>query len=630
MKTSKKLLSTLIAFLMLFAITPSAIAKAAEPTETTVILTKVIIPDTTNITRNGTYDGSQLSDITSYFGSGAKTATGVVFTIKNSAGQYVNNVGAVVTEPYYFTTDASGQISAKLPNGTYTIDEIKDKSTYIGPNGEQLTGSAAIPMTLTLPMVKADGTYFDINNPLYVYPKNSEDKPTIVKEGDTGAGYDRTSNIGDKVPYVVTTTVPVNASYATFNWEDTMTAGLTYNRDLVISTTGEALAEGTDYTLLQTNNGFSVFLTQAGLDKINNKATVQTITLKYSATVNDAAVVDVAEKNTILLNYGNQPTQNSTTVTAQNNQISIAKTWANGTPPSGVKAIFDIYDGTTFVKTVELDGTVDATETTAWSAVVTGLETGKVYTVVERTVSGYTPEYSTNNTNGTVTVNNAITPNPNPLTPQPVESITYGKKFVKIEQGTTTRLAGAVFEVTKTINGVTNYLTLKDTTTQAAEITAYQDAEKAYQDAVAAKAPADEIASLKATRDAAYVAMNMQWIWQTNEASAFKFTSDANGAFEVVGLEEGTYNLVETVAPTGYAKLTSPISFAVGPNTYSTGDIAYTPGEALDAQSVNNVKVTIPQTGGIGTTIFTLVGISVMGLALIAMKRRNRLANEEE
>ena len=61
-------------------------------------------------------------------------------------------------------------------------------------------------------------------------------------------------------------------------------------------------------------------------------------------------------------------------------------------------------------------------------------------------------------------------------------------------------------------------------------------------------------------------------------------------------------------------------------NSYSSaGDINYSQDQAgkIDATKVINKKVTIPQTGGVGTVIFTVIGITLMGVAVYAMKRRN-------
>ncbi|HFH7567675.1 TPA: LPXTG cell wall anchor domain-containing protein, partial [Streptococcus agalactiae] len=41
-----------------------------------------------------------------------------------------------------------------------------------------------------------------------------------------------------------------------------------------------------------------------------------------------------------------------------------------------------------------------------------------------------------------------------------------------------------------------------------------------------------------------------------------------------------------------------------------------------DATRVENKKVTIPQTGGIGTILFTIIGLSIMLGAVVIMKRR--------
>lgn len=133
-----------------------------------------------------------------------------------------------------------------------------------------------------------------------------------------------------------------------------------------------------------------------------------------------------------------------------------------------------------------------------------------------------------------------------------------------------------------------------------------------------------EIATLKATRDAAYLAMNTQWTWVTDKANAFVFVSGPNGQFEVTGLAPGTYNLVEIKAPAGYVLNETPRPFTVGAGSYTTGDIAYVPeGTTTDAQQVTNMKVTIPQTGGIGTVIFGVVGATLMGGAIIAFKKKD-------
>ncbi|MBQ8076486.1 MAG: LPXTG cell wall anchor domain-containing protein, partial [Oscillospiraceae bacterium] len=74
-----------------------------------------------------------------------------------------------------------------------------------------------------------------------------------------------------------------------------------------------------------------------------------------------------------------------------------------------------------------------------------------------------------------------------------------------------------------------------------------------------------------------------------------------------------TYQLTETEAPTGYNKM-NPDTVDVPPNGSKT----------FDAQNVENNKGTqLPSTGGIGTTIFYIVGaVLVIGAGVVLVTRR--------
>lgn len=124
------------------------------------------------------------------------------------------------------------------------------------------------------------------------------------------------------------------------------------------------------------------------------------------------------------------------------------------------------------------------------------------------------------------------------------------------------------------------------------------------------------------------------------DATVFK-SADGTGYFEVKGLpygEEKTnsasnsgstkYFLKEIKAPDGYARLTQVIEFTVDSTSYNqnpTGiDLKPTAPQDLKLtapQVVNNNKVTIPQTGGIGSVVVIAAGIAVAGLGLV-LKRR--------
>ena len=107
-------------------------------------------------------------------------------------------------------------------------------------------------------------------------------------------------------------------------------------------------------------------------------------------------------------------------------------------------------------------------------------------------------------------------------------------------------------------------------------------------------------------------------------------TEETTGKFIIVGLDEGSYKLRETEAPAGYNKLAQDM------------DVIIT--SALDGREDNNVSYKInnatpatievenktgglfPETGGIGTTIFYLVGGLLMLGAFVFLVSKKRMA----
>ncbi|HEL1641134.1 TPA: isopeptide-forming domain-containing fimbrial protein, partial [Streptococcus suis] len=627
MKKITKLFSVFATLLTVFGtlVNLAPVAHAATG-DTKVVVHKVVMDETAldnfkyqeDFTK---YNGTQIQDLQDYFKTDtAKEVENVRFKVwkKVEAGTTATNTKtgtelgiADDTDNYQLApTYPDGVLTTTngaeftLANGTYIFVEDKENSPYY--NGQkELTGMKAVPFKLVLPQAKTDGTgYFNETDALHVYPKNTENEPTIDKTFGDNTKNQKDVNIGDTIDYKITTKVPKDAAYKTFAWEDTMVAGLDFTTGSLKITDNKnvGLQANTDYTLVETKRGFTVKLTVDGLTKLENaaKAGEVTFTLTYNATLNDSAAVDTAIPNKVKLIYGNRPSDfnEPKSTTPSNGQIIIEKTWGDGTTKKDV--VFSIYEEETgkFIKKVTLTaGTPSVT--------VTGLENKKYLVIEETSVPGSLPTYS-NDTQGTIKVENKKNPNPEPLEPEEPKVITYGKRFVKTDDTTAaTKLVGAKFVVK---NAAGQFLALKDQTTRTAQMSAYQSAEDAYVAAVNQKKPQNEIETKKAARDAAYEAMNMQWTWVTSQSDAFTFVSSTDGKFEVKGLNAGTYQLVETKAPDGYALLTSPINFEVGPGTWK--DTSATAIE--EHMQVKNKKVTIPQTGGIGTLVFTVIGLSTM------------------
>ena len=101
--------------------------------------------------------------------------------------------------------------------------------------------------------------------------------------------------------------------------------------------------------------------------------------------------------------------------------------------------------------------------------------------------------------------------------------------------------------------------------------------------------------------------------WTTDADQATVFVSPADGEFTVRGLDTDTYKLVETEAPAGYNVLTAPVDAVLS-----------------GVVQVENLSGTeLPSTGGIGTTIFYVVGALLMAGAGVLLVTKKRMADEE-
>lgn len=544
MKRKNTLWSLVLALVMVLGVFAPLGALAAQPTEEVtnhVTIHKILLDKdayagfTEGTTgQDGTeYDGKEITDVQNFFAKNGGKATeigGVYFVVKNEKGDKFIKADGKETdkeeEALKGKTTADGGLvldTSKL-KGTFTIVEDQSKSKPVDKEGNplkgELTGTKAVPIKITLPLVNNDGVVTEA----HVYPKNTEEGPKIDKNfdkdavdkegkkidpktelvgkvknldvtpGSTAAKPTLTRKVGDKVPFKVATTIPKDAKYKVLTWSDTMDAGLVYNQGSLKVKLGDTELEAGDYTLTDNAQGFTLTLTEVGLKKVSDaaKTAEQTITITYSATIKGEIVPDTKLKNKVKLTYGNNP-----------------------------------------------DDTKEKE-------------------------------------------------------PTPPEVVTGGKKFVK-----------------------TNDLSVKD---------------EGFERLVGA-----EFYVKNEAGDKYLVKTDDGYTWgEKTDAKVVVLTSGADGVFEIKGLAYGKYKLEEKKPPEGYAKRSGDVPFDVEEGSYDgLGDITYkkldTEGsaqynqgtEALDAMQVRNKKVSIPQTGGMGTMIFMVAGLALMGGAFIAMRKRS-------
>ena len=115
-----------------------------------------------------------------------------------------------------------------------------------------------------------------------------------------------------------------------------------------------------------------------------------------------------------------------------------------------------------------------------------------------------------------------------------------------------------------------------------------------------------------------------------NASEADTITTDENGKFIIVGLDADLYKLHETEAPAGYNKLASDLTVDIV-KTYNeqTKVVSYEINNADPAtiEVENKTGAILPETGGIGTTIFYVVGGVLMAAALIVLVSKKRMAS---
>ena len=110
----------------------------------------------------------------------------------------------------------------------------------------------------------------------------------------------------------------------------------------------------------------------------------------------------------------------------------------------------------------------------------------------------------------------------------------------------------------------------------------------------------------------------------TTDATAAGVTMTSNGTSALVlnGLDAGTYYLEETKAPDGYNKLTDPVTVTITED----GKVNETADGTVYVS--NNAGATLPSTGGMGTTLFYVIGGGLMVAAVVLLVTKKRMENK--
>lgn len=429
----------------------------------------------------------------------------------------------------------------------------------------------------------------------------SGDKKVYIDDVTTGDA--NNASIGSHVSYEITSKVPnhVGYNYYYFIMNDTLSEGLTFDGpDSVAVKVGDTvLVQGTDYYVYTENVAPKTFrLAFADIMKYDVGAD---IVVTYSATINDKAVIGTTgNPNTWNLQYSNNPddTFDGERPDDQNKP---------GLPLDETnEALGQTPDEKTLTYVTELDITKYANEVLE-ANLLAGAEftlTGTSKQVVLNTVDYY--EASENGTyylllDGTYT-----------------ETAPTGTEYVEIGVGTAETTTGYIKNAdgeyviptdTGDYNGATLYKLVKGTADK------YADVNTKYEK--------------KTATETTYVDADV----------SIEMTTGADGKISFKDLGAGEYILTETVTPAGFNTLepikitisfTPPASVTDGTEKCTwkvTADgLTFTDnGSGVFATDiVNKSGSLLPSTGGIGTTIFYVVGgilVVAAGILLVTKKR---------
>ena len=114
----------------------------------------------------------------------------------------------------------------------------------------------------------------------------------------------------------------------------------------------------------------------------------------------------------------------------------------------------------------------------------------------------------------------------------------------------------------------------------------------------------------------------------TTGKTAVEMKSAANGQFNVKGLDAGTYYLKETTPPAGYSACDkTPIVISA---THDEHNVNLSGESNLNNKIINKKAggITLPSTGGIGTTLFYVVGGGLMVAAIVLLVTKKRMENK--
>ena len=427
-------------------------------------------------------------------------------------------------------------ILSDLPLGYYVVEDTAET-----------TPVSALVLTSTNPNVEVN-----IKAELPVVDKKIIEDEDRVETNNAA--------VGDVVYYEVTSQVPDMTGYTKYFFvlKDTMSPGLTFNQDVAITIGNQTLTAGTDFTVTaeETASGTEIEIVFKNFISYKDQKDAA-ITVTYSATINEKAVIGVAgNPNYVKLQYSNNP-----------NKV------VSGDPDNPDKPIEPV---------------------------------------------GETPE-------------------------EEVRTYVTGLKLIKVDpEGN--RLTGAEFTITG--SKLNKVLVRKDVYTQDENGTYWRLTDGTYttQDPLTEGVDQSKYESVTVK----YAKESVTEVKETQENVEATAVVGDDGVLRFDGLSAGDYEITELRSPAGYNLLEKPFKITIDwtapenvsdPCTWTVSDTeagddyasslesgAQIVDGCIQIQVENKSGTQLPETGGMGTTLFYIVGGLLMTTAVVLLITKKKLS----
>ena len=119
--------------------------------------------------------------------------------------------------------------------------------------------------------------------------------------------------------------------------------------------------------------------------------------------------------------------------------------------------------------------------------------------------------------------------------------------------------------------------------------------------------------------------------WTETKAEGTVFETPDDGSFIISGLDADTYYLEEVEAPAGYNKLAAPVKVTItatidATTNVGTATVTYGENSTGTVKIENKTGVELPSTGGVGTTIFYVIGGLLMAVAVVLLVTKKKMS----